>query len=393
MASVSTTTADAALKAVYGDYLKEQINTGSTAVYNKFQTSTRNIQGGKEVVKLAPFGVHGGTGSTGESAALPTAGKKNFVQFKSAIKSLYGVIEITDKAIESSKYDQGAFINLLQTEMDSLLAGAKHSYGRQVYLDGTGNLTACGVTSDSTTVNVASTQYLVEGMIVDIVATATGVAIDNGSARRIALVDRKNNQIVLEGATGVTTAATNHIIEQGSLNNELTGFGAVFASAGTLYGLNKANYPWLVPQLHTNVGAISDRKIQSAMLDVSNFAGGKTDFLVCSPDVWLEYADYLEATKRQLPAKKLTGGFEALDFAGKELLQDRFVKSGCMYLLDTSQWTFHHLTDWAWMEDDKGAVLKQVPGYAKYTATLRKHAELICDHPGAQALLSGITVA
>ena len=43
------------------------------------------------------------------------------------------------------------------------LRGAKFTYGRQFYLDGTGILTACGITADATTVVVASTQYLVEG--------------------------------------------------------------------------------------------------------------------------------------------------------------------------------------------------------------------------------------
>jgi len=389
--SVTMSTADAALKNVYLNIVRDQINTETAPVYNKIKTSTRDIQGGRKVVKLAPFGLNGGSGAGTETGALPTSGGNNYVNFESTLKKLYGVIEISDLAIEASKSDVGAFVNLLKSEMDGILKGCKHSFGRQIYLDGTGKLTFCGITTASTTVNVVSTQYLMEGMIIDILDT-NGAAVANGTQRRILSVDRVNKTITLAGTATVTTAETDFITEQGAYNNELTGFGKIFSSGDTLYGLSRSTYYWMVPQLKTNVGSLSDKKIIVAMMDAKNIAGGKIDFIACNPYVLAEYYDYLEATKRNVNTMELTGGFTAISINGVPLTDDKFIGSGEMYLLDTTQFTFHQLADWDWMQDQNGSVLKQVAGYPKWTATLRKYAEVICDHPGAQVKMSGITI-
>lgn len=389
--SATMQTTEAAFKTIYLNLLRNQINTETTPTYNKIKTSTKDIVGGKEVVKLAPFGVHGGFGAGTETGALPKAGASQYAQFKSWIKCMYGVIEVSDLAAEASKSDVGAFISMIKANMSGLLSHAKMSYGRQLYLDGTGVLTGCGATSNSTTINVDSTQYLIEGMIIDILDTS-GAAVSNGAQRRITSIDRVNNTITLSGTDKVTTTDSEFITEQKSYNNEITGFEAVFKNSGNLYGLDRATYTWMVPQLFAIVGDISDKKIMRAVKQVGNYTGGKVDFIACAPDVLLEYYEYLEATKRSVNKTNLEGGFIGIDFAGIPMVDDRNIKSGEMYLLDTSQWTFHQLADWDWMQDQNGSILKQVAGYPKWTATLRKYGEVISDHPAANAKLSGITV-
>lgn len=388
---VTLTTADAALKNIYLDVVRDQLNTETTAAYNKIKTSTRNIDGEYNVTKLAPFGVNGGSGAGTETSALPISGGNKRARFVSGLKKLYGVIEISDLAIEASKSDVSSFVNLLKSEMEGITKSVKHSFGRQVYMDGVGKLTATGITNASLTVVVASTQYLIEGMIIDIYA-ANNAIIADGTQRRISAVDHTNLTITLEGSAAVTTIATGYITEQGAYNNELTGFGQVFKSTGLLYGLDRANYPWLIPHLNAAVGAISDKKLVKAMMTVKNRTGAKIDFAACHPDVIAEYYDYLEATKRTVNTIELKGGFSAISINGVAVVDDKFVKATAMNMLDTSQWTFHQLADWDWIADDKGAVLTKVAGYPKYTAAIRKYAEVICDHPGAQIELSGITI-
>jgi hypothetical protein len=308
---------------------------------------------------------------------------------------MYGVIEVSDLAAEASKSDVGAFVNMIKVNMSGLLDHAKMSYGRQIYLDGTGKLTLTEVTSDSLTVNVASVQYLIEGMIIDIL-DKDGAAVTNGTQRRIKSLTRDGDgtgKIVLDGTAKVTTAADGFITEQGSYNKEMTGMASIFASTGKLYELDRADYSWLIPQLFTTVGALSDKAIMKAQLQVKNYTGGKVDFLAAAPDVYLEYGDYLEATKRNVNTQTLEGGFIALNVAGLPMVDDKNIKSGILDLLDTTQFTFHQLADWDWMQDQNGSILKQVAGYPKWTATLRKYGEVICDHPAAQAQMSGITVS
>ncbi|MFA6662604.1 MAG: hypothetical protein WCS56_06180, partial [Bacilli bacterium] len=197
---VTITTAGNVLKTVYEKLLGDQLNIEATPLAQKIAMTERNIVGGAKVVKAAPYGVNGGTGSFSESGALPTAGGNYHVNFESTLKNIGGVIHISDKVMKSSLSDKAAFVNLLTSETEGLKKGAKLTYARQFYLDGTGVLTACGVTNASTTVIVASAQYLMEGMIVDIVTTATGVAVENGTARRILAVNRgESPSIVLAG--------------------------------------------------------------------------------------------------------------------------------------------------------------------------------------------------
>jgi hypothetical protein len=391
--SATIATTEAAFKTVYLDVLRPQINTQTTAVYNKIKTSNRNIVGGNQVVKLAPFGVNGGFGAGSEVSALPVAGANQYAQFKSWIKCMYGVIEVSDLAAEASKSDVGAFVNMIKANMNGLQDHAKMSYGRQIYLDGSGKLTLTGTTNPAaTTINVASTQYLTEGMTIDILDN-TGAAVANGTQRRITSVDRTNKTITLSGTATVATANTGFITEQGSYNLEITGMEQVFKSTGNLYELARETYSWLIPQLFTDVGAISDKAIMKAIMQASDYAGGKIDLLAAAGDVYLEYGDYLEATKRNVNTQTLEGGFIAISCAGVPMTADKNIKSGKLELLDTTQWTFHQLADWDWMQDQNGSILKQVAGYPKWTATLRKYGEVICDHPAAQAEMSGITVS
>jgi hypothetical protein len=53
----------------------------------------------------------------------------------------------------------------------------------------------------------------------------------------------------------------------------------------------------------------------------------------------------------------------------------------------------HQLCDWRWLEGDDGKVIKQVANKPVYKATLVKYADMICDRPNSQAIISGITEA
>jgi hypothetical protein len=90
---------------------------------------------------------------------------------------------------------------------------------------------------------------------------------------------------------------------------------------------------------------------------------------------------------------EIEGGFKAISFNGIPVVADRFCPEGTMYLLNTDDFIVHQLCDWQWLEGEDGKILKQVPGKPVYTATLVKYAELMCNKPSGQGMLSGITEA
>jgi len=389
--SVTTTTFDNVLKDDYQGLLRDQINLETSAFFNKVEQTEKNIEGGKRVVKDAPYGVNGGFAAGTESGANPVSGGNKYAQFISGIKDLKGVIRFTDKVMKASKTSKAAFISAFDAETNGIKKHAQMSYGRMAYTDGTGLLTLCGATNASLTVVVASCQYLVEGMIIDILDT-NGAAIANGTQRRIKAVNRAAKTIVLDGTAVVTTIVTDFITEQGAYNNELTGMEAVYKQTGLLYGLDKADYPWLKPYVYANAGAMDEQYIIDVMNYVEEFYGGKTDLIVCNPAVYSEFYAYNASIKRANNTLKIAGGFTALSINEVPMVKDKNIKSGSVKLLDTTQWKMHTFGDWAWFEDN-GRILEKVAGYTMWEGILLKYAELICDHPGGQAEISGITTS
>ena len=385
---VTLQSAENALKTLYLGVVSDQLNTNVNPLLAAIEQTASDVWG-KEIRKLAPYGINGGIGAGTETGDLPAAAENNYAQFVLTLKTLYGTIEISDKAIRASQNNAGAFVNLLNAEMEGLLKASKFNFGRMLYGDGTGTLTTVESASGNNVV-VASVQNLIEGMVVDVLTSegaSTGVA-----GRRITSIDRSSKTITLSGnAIPASTLTKGNIITvQGSYKNELTGLGAIFGTGSTLYGLSKTANKWLNPRSYTST-AIDDVTIQKVIDEMDEVAGSKADFIVCSFGVKRAYQEYLTENKSNVDIMNLAGGYKAISYNGIPVVSDRFAPSGTMYVLDTTEFHLHQLCDWRWLEGDNGKIIRQVAGKPVYTATLVKYADLICDKPSGQAKISGIT--
>lgn len=387
---VTMASADSALKSVYLGVVSEQLNTAANPLLAKIRQSTADVWG-KEVRRLAQYGVNGGVGAGTEEGDLPSAAGNNYEQFVTTLKNLYGTIEISDKAVRASENNVGAFVNLLNAEMDGLIKASSFNFGRMLFGDGSGVL--CTVSSVSgNTVTADSVKNLIEGMVVDFLDD--GSAITGAAGRRITGVDRDNKTFTVTGsALDEAIAAGNAVCVQGSYNLELTGLGAIFQTTGSLYGLDRATHKWMIPYIKTKVGAISETVIQTAIDRLEETAGSRVDFIVCSWGVKRAIQKHLSENKRNIDVTELAGGYRSITYNGIPVVADRFCPDGTMYLLNTSDFCLHQLCDWKWLEGDDGRILRQVAGKPLYTATLVKYADLICTRPCGQAMLSGITEA
>ena len=382
------TSADKALKTLYLGAVAEQLNTEVNPLLTAIKQTTTDVWG-KEVRRLVKFGVNGGVGAGDEDGDLPSASGNNYEQIVSTLKNLYGTIEISDKAIRASERDVGAFVNLLNDEMEGLVKASSFNFGRMLYGDGTGTL-AIVESSTGNKMFCDSVQNLFEGMVVDIRANGTDELKVKG--KKIIAVDRKTNSIIVEGNIESGTVSAGAVISiQGSSNKEITGLGAIFGENETLYGLDRTTHKWLNPYIHKNVGEISETVIQKAIDELDDNYGSKVNFIVCSSGVKRAFQKYLSSYKRNLDVMELKGGYKALSYNGIPIVSDRFCPKGTMYLLNTDDFALHQLCDWKWLESEDGKVLRQKAGKPTYTATLVKYADLICTRPCGQAMLSGIT--
>lgn len=382
---VTLQTAEDALKTIYLGVVSNQLNVGVNPLLARIEQTTSDVWG-NEIRKLAPYGLNGGVGAGSETGPLPTAFQNQYVKFVSELKNLYGTINISDKAIRASSTNAGAFVNLLNSEMEGLIKASQFNFGRMLYGDGSGLLGTITDCEDNV-ITLSSVKNFMEGMVIDII---NGETVKLAKSR-VVYVDRVAKTVTLSTIGEYEFESGDEAYVQGSRGNEITGLGSIFSADTTLYGVDKTAYPWMVPYTQSSVGSISDSVIQSAIDYMEEMTASQVDFIACSSDVKRAYQAYLGEYRRNVDVMELNGGFKALTYNGVPVVSDRFIADGTMYLLNTKEFALHQLCDWKWLEGEGGKIIKQDANSPTYTATLVKYADLICNKPNGQACLTGIT--
>ncbi len=389
---ITLTTADNALKTVYLGVIGNQLNIGANPLLTKIKQTTNNVYG-NEVRKATSYGISGGVTAGTEDGALPGAYNKGYEQFVATLKNLYGTIEITDKAIRCSQNSAGAFVNLLNEEMESLIKSSTFNLGRMLYGDGSGII---GVISGEAEegdrgVTLTSVKNFIDRLVCRVVDNTTNT-YHADAPYTINRVDRDTKYVeftrnINNTYTGMKLATLN------GLNNEITGLGKIFSNSGELYGVSRANKNWLKSHVRDNVGTLSETVMQKMIDDIEEISGGEIDFIACSSSVRRAYQEEVSTFRRNIDVMNLQGGFKALSYNGIPVVADRFVDDDTMYMLNTKDFEMCQLCDWQWLEDNEGKIIRQKEGYPVYTATLVKYAELLCNRPNSQAKLTGIVGA
>ena len=386
-----------ALKSFYLDGLRYQLNDKASAFLAQIEKTSENVVG-KDIVMALRYGRTGGIGNRADDGLLPTPNARKTKQAKWETKNFFSRFRITDKTIEASKSSVGAFANMLETEISDCEIDAKLDLSRQVLGDGTGKIatvTANSVYAAGTpkllTVTLDTVMYLAEGMFVDLYA-ANGTAVADAAELEIVYVDDSANQIKVVVTKDISTdvKSTVYLTVAGNKDLELTGAGAIFATSGTLYGIDKSAYPWLKPQVKALNGEISENVIQE-MIDLCETRTGSTiNYIQTSLGVRRAYIDLLAATKQTVNTLDLKGGFKALSYNGIALVADKYIQASQMQLLDLSDWAMYQMTDFNWMDRD-GSIMSRVADRPAWEATLVKYCDIGCQRPRGQALITGIT--
>ncbi len=385
--AVTLQNADKALQSYYLDAVSEQLNNQINPFFAMIEKNSEDVYG-KDVRKIIKYGVNGGIGAGTEDGELPKAGANSYAQFVSSLKNLYGVIEISDKAVKASENNAGAFVNLLNSEMESLINSSKFNFGRMLFGDGSGKL--CEVhdlVEEENAIIVSTVAGLMEGMLVDLYDEEDQPLIDFMCAK-IATIDRTNRKITFASSYSVSSIALPSIVYlHESRNKEITGLKAIFdLERETLYGLKRSENPWMNPYVKIGVGTIKEVTIQKTLDEIEARSGSVPNIIICSWGVRRAIQKVLSNANTKLGVMELQGGYKAMSYNGIPIIADRFVENNTMYFLNTDDFVLHQLCDWQWLTGDDGSVLKQVAGKPVYTATLVKYAELMCTRPYRQVI-------
>ena len=311
---VTISSAENALKTLYLGVVSDQLNTKVNPLLAKIKQSTADVWG-KEVRKLVPYGANGGIGAGTEDGDLPTAAGNNYKQFCLTLKNLYGTIEISDKAIRASANNSGAFVNLLNAEMEGLIKASKFNFGRMLFGDGSGKLATVSSVSGNT-VTLDSVSNVIEGMVVDFMtpSSATYTEVSGATGRRILSIDRANKVVTVNGGALTGVVDENDIVTvQGSFGKEITGLGAIFGNSTSLYGITRSENLWLTPKtVAAKEGVIDDSTIQKVVDELEDVAGSTANFIVCNSGVRRAYQNYLTSNRTNVDTINLDGGFKAI---------------------------------------------------------------------------------
>ena len=180
--AVTISSADKALKSYYLEVMADQLNYSVNPFLAKVKQTSDDVWG-KEIRKLAIYGLNGGIGAGTEDGDLPEAAGNQYENFVLSLKNLYGSVEISDKAVRAAEHSAGAFVNLLNAEMEGLLKASSFNFGRMLFGDGSGKLATVSAASGGV-LTADSVKNLIEGMTVDF-RTSAGVAVSGATGRRI----------------------------------------------------------------------------------------------------------------------------------------------------------------------------------------------------------------
>ncbi len=376
--------ADKALKDYYLDAVSAQLNDGVSPFFAAIEKTCNNVYG-KDVSLAVVRGTSGNIMAGAEDGNLPDPYKNRYLTIKTPLKNLYGTIEVSDKALRASRESSGAFVNLVNAEMEGLVASGKQNFQRMLFGDGTGKL--CNitdtVTDDASKYKVDAVKEYFVGMTVDVVP-ASGTQSDCTNLV-ITAVDLNASTVTFSKSV-TDTIKGGTIYVRGSKDNELTGLGAIF-DATSLYGYSKATEPYFAPYKKDADKKFSEEMLTDVIDHMEENFNSKINMIVSSYKTRKKIAALIAAGKRVVNTTDARTGIGVVAVNDIPVYADKYCPENRILFLNTDDFCLNQLCDWEWLEDESGKILKQVAGKAAYGATLVKYAELICKKPCGQAML------
>ena len=379
--------ADAALKDYYLDAVSSQLNENVSPFFSAIEKNTDGVYG-KDVKLAVVRGYTGCVVAGAEDADLPDPYKNRYANITAPLKNIYGTIEISDKAMRASRESSGAFVNLINAEMEGLVSSAKHNFRRMLFGDGTGKLCTVKSKVSASVYEVDTVKEYFVGMQVDVYTVLNKPALKAEGIYIIA-VDRVGGTVRFDAEIS-DLIVDGGVYVHASKDSELTGLGAIF-DGDTLYGFAKADDPYFAPYIADGGGVLSEGALSDVLDYMEENCNSKINAILCSFKTRKKIAALADANRRVVNTIDVRAGYGAVSVNDVPVYADKYCPDDRIIFINSDDFSLYQLCDWEWLEDEDGKILKQIPGKAAYSATLVKYAELICRKPCGQAMLVNFT--
>lgn len=381
---ITIQSADAALKDYYLDAVSAQLNNNISPFFTAIEKNSDCVSG-KDVKLSVVRGYTGNVMAGSEDGDLPNPAKNRYVEICVPLKNIYGTIEISDKALRASRESSGAFVNLINAEMEGLVANAQQNFRRMLFANSSGYLATLMNKIDARTYASRDAKRYFIGMNVDVFDDNSDLATGD-SGTYIADVDIEQGRIIFSEDIPVDVTA-GEVYLHGSQDNELIGLNALF-QGDKIYNHNRKEDSFF--QTHDfKADVLTEEKLCEIIDYMAENYNSKINMILCSYKTRRKIAEIANASKRIVNTIDMHAGYGEITINNVPVYADMYCTDNIIYFLNTDDFALYQLCDWEWLEDEDGKILKQVPGKAAYSATLVKYAELVCRKPCGQARLYG----
>ena len=419
MAATITTLQDA-LREYYLPYA-EQLNQ-EILVYDMFSKQEVSWSGRDAIL---PVHVSRNTGVSfiGDGQALPAAGEQGWERLVINAKFLVGKFQLSGPAIAAAKKGgAGSLVDYMTGEVDRTMddvhnaANLASIVGGEVlgYVWEKQNAAVFEYSGRTTGLSVGGATDTAQLVRLDTYATVgAATQVNTVTSTSITFNAPINTGAVPAGTVMavVCDAAASTLVGgvAGQFARELTGINSNLASeihfnvprdtAGGIPAL-QSNF-LLVDPVNDVYASLTLDRMQACFDEINLESGGEPDAILMAPTMRQEYTSLLVGTasanlyKDVSEAGKGDGGFrqDSLGFNQKPIKVSRHCPPGTIHFLSTKEWKLCELEAPGFSDLD-GSILKSDSvggaGTDNYSGYYRIYADVVCQRPNANAVLTGV---
>lgn len=402
--TITMGTVDNILKEVYEGQLQDQLQSDMVTL-KRIEKSSEGVThevGGKYVTFPIRTKRNHGIGARGEMEVLPIPRRQGYASARVGLKYLYGSIELSGQTFELADKNFQAFASALDEEMKGLRQTLGKDMNRQTYGTNAGKIATATAAGTTTTLVMAdaNAQYAEEGMFIDIFTSADVSRVADVEVTKV-LSDGTNTTITFTPAAGVATASGDYFTRDNSGGKEITGFGQIVASSGTLYNVDPNTVGVWKSVVNSNGGTnrpLSEGLMIKEVDDIRKQGGGSPTVIFSNLGVRRSYFNLLVQQRRYSNTTEFEGGFKGLAFTTDNgdipFVADYDCPPNRQLFVNEKEIKLYEAGDWSFMNRDGSQwqrVITSLGAYDAYGATLYKYCEMGTHRRNAHGLLSDIT--
>lgn len=412
---------DAMLKEFYPNDVVMDLVKQKAPFYFEFKKSKRISADGRRVIQPVHSSRNVGVSALGTGGLLPTAGNQGYLDLTIGYKYVYGRVDIGGTVMKQTRTSQGAFDDVMDTEIEGAIKDGARDLSRQVMGDGTGTLCQISDTNASATHSLINGQGVADnddipGRLLAQNQIVVGITALTGAwefVRTISSVASTLQTVVFTNT--VTPSAANTILVRGgsasgtvladtAYNNEIIGLLGMVDDGtyvSSYFGNTRSSYPGLqATRLDLGAGNLSLDIMHRAFHAVDQQGDGKIGMLVANQVTAREYYALLQVMKRYVDTAALSpdGGLKRradnqgydIEFNQVPVREDRDCPLGLLFGLDLDSFRRYSITEGEWADDD-GRILLRNATTDSYEGRLRVlFGNSACLAPNRNFVISSI---